>query len=184
MFDEKKKAKIIRTIKKELKMVPDYNPDLQDINQRTNKYEDILPEVFWNIYGEPNFTNREMRKLDLSKLSFENEFAEGFDFSYTNINLDPTKVRNKSIDYANFEGTDLSMYTLDGVSVIDTNLTNSKVKVDLDKIARYSRRTKLKGCFILESSFLGKIIPYSVLEGSNMVDSFQNEKPKILTKRG
>ena len=103
MFDENKKIKIIKTVKHELKQYPDYNIDLRYLYQRTNKYEDILPEIFWNIYGEPNFSNREMRKLDLSCISFENELASGIDFSYTNINLDPTKVKDKEIDYSNFK---------------------------------------------------------------------------------
>ena len=180
MIDEKKKSKIIREIKKELKKLPDYNPD-KDQYQRTSKYEAILPEIFWNIYGEPNFTNREMRKLDLSCISFEDEIVEGYDFSYTNIDLNPEEVRGKSIDYTNLEGTDLSNYTLDGVSAIDTNLTNSGIKVNLNTIKRYSKRTKLKGCQLLKDSIAIEV-PYAVIEGANIVDSFENNHSKVLTK--
>ena len=183
MFDEKTKSKIIRTIKKELKDLFDYNPDFsKEFNQRTDKYNAVLPEVFWNIYGEPNFTNREMRKLDLSCISFENEIVSGYDFSYTNVDLDPTKVRDKCIDYTNLEGVDLHNYTLDEVSAIDANLTNSGVMVDFDTINCYSRRTKLEGCFVLESSIAGKVIPHKFLDGVNIVDSFEKAKEKVLIK--
>ena len=181
MFDEKKKLKIVRRIKKELKNIPDYNPDLEEIYQKTAKYEAILPEVFWNIYGEPNFTNREMRKLDLSCISFENETVEGFDFSYTNIDLNPEKVRGKCLDYANLEGIDLSKYTLDGVSAIDTNLTNTNAKIDLNTIKFYSKRTKLKGCEVLRTSITERT-PKSVIEGAKIVDCFEQGKVKTLTK--
>ncbi|MBR2832899.1 MAG: hypothetical protein IKE75_00400 [Bacilli bacterium] len=180
MFDEKRKTKIVRRIKKELREYPDYNPDLKDLYQRTDKYEAILPEVFWNIYGEPNFTNREMRKLDLSCISFEDEIVEGIDFSHTNVNLDPTKVRDKSIDYANFTDVDLSSYSLDGVSAIEANLTNSNVKVDFDKIRRFSKRTKFKGCYVLESSTSN--ISYSMIKDAYIVDIFEKGKVKTLTK--
>ncbi len=182
MLDEKKINKIIKTVKKELKLLPDYNPDLKDINQRTNKYEAILPDIFWNLYGEPNFTNREMRKLDLSCISCDNEIVEGCNFSYTNIVLDPTKVRNKCIDYINLEGVDLSGYSLDDVSIVDANLTGTKVMVNLDLIRQYSTRTKLDGCYVLNDSISKKNIPLRVLEGAYIVNSFEPKNVKVLKK--
>ena len=182
MLDEKKKNKIVRTIKKELRLLPDYDLDLNDLNQRISKYNDILPDVFWNIYGEPNFSNREMRKLDLSCISFENENMTEWDFSYTNINMDPTKVKDKCIDYLTLEGVDLSGYTLDGVSILESNLTDCNLMVDLDLVRRFSSRTKLEGCFVLESSVYGKDIPSRVLEGAVIVSSFENGRSKVLKK--
>ena len=182
MLDERKINKIVRTIKKELKKLPDYNPDLKELNQRTDKYEAILPEVFWNFYGEPNFTNREMRKLDLSCISCDNEIVDGCNFSYTNIDLDPTKVRDKCIDYINLEGVDLAGYTLDGVSAAEANLTNSHLMVDFDLIRDYSKRTKLEGCFVLESSIKDKHLSSRMLDGAYMVDSFERGNIKVLKK--
>ena len=123
-----------------------------------------------------------MRKLDLSCISCDNEIVEGCNFSYTNIVLDPTKVRNKCIDYINLEGVDLSGYTLDGVSAIDANLTYCNLNVDFDLLKEFSTRTKLEGCFVLESGIYGKNIPDRVLSGACVVDSFEKDKVKVLKK--
>ena len=52
-----------------------------------------------------------MKKIDFEGISFENFFAYGFDFTeFKGVSLDPQKVYDKDLSYAN----------LNGVTIINT----------------------------------------------------------------
>lgn len=184
MLEEKEKQKLVRQIKKELKRVPDLSPDELNGFTRINDYSDVLPEVFWNLYGEPNFTNKEMRKLDLSCISFDDEIMDGVNFSYTNIDFDPQRVKDKLLWNTNLEGVYLYGKSFDGVVLYGTNLKHTKALIDFDKIAGFDRRTRLEGCDVIASSLLDKRIALKIIEGAHIIDDLTGSVEENLQTSG
>ena len=54
--------------------------------------------------------------------------------------------------------------------------------VDFDLIGGFSKRTKLEGCFVLDSSIQGKNLSSRILNGAYIVDSFERGNIKVLKK--
>lgn len=80
--------------------------------------------------------------MDLSKVNFHNIDIKGADFSYTNVYIDPQKLKyyeddafevslyKKRLDNVNLEGVDMSGKDFTGVSINNTNLKNTNANID------------------------------------------------------
>lgn len=184
MLEEKEIRKIVKEIKRDLRNVPDLKPEDADEFVRISDYNDVLPDVFWNMYDEPNFTNKEMRKLDLSRLCFDNEVMDGINLSYTNVHIDPQKVQDKSLANVNLEGTHLYGKSFDGTVLYGTNLKFTEALIDFNKIAVFDRRTRLEECFVLYSGVYDKKVPFKVYKGAYIVDDLTRTFEENLDEYG
>jgi len=192
MISEKEKRQSLRWIKRHLKSIPEVDERNYQEIARLIVDDELLEEIFWDVYGDPCFTPREMRKLDLSRLSFINEKLEGLNLSYTNAKLiEPQKAKERSCMFANFEGLDLSEAIWDNCYIEGANLTNTHSIIDLNTIGGYSDKTKLAGCYIMLSSLIDRRIPLNMIDGAHFIDDISREKadftnngeekPKVLT---
>jgi len=95
-----------------------------------------------------------VRLIDFEGFSFDGINVAGKDFSYTNANIDPQKVHEKSLYYTNLEGIDLSEKNFEGVFIEGANLNDTKANIDPQLVGEKSLYdTKLKGISLRNKSF-------------------------------
>lgn len=122
-----------------------------------------------------------VRLLDFEGFSFDGINVAGKDFSYTNANIDPQKVHEKSLFYTNLEGIDLRDKNFDGVFVEGTNLIETKANIDPQLVSEKSLYdTKLKGINLRNKSFKDIDIRHSDLRntGAKIIISDLRENNK------
>ncbi len=143
-----KDSRII-VIKEALAEMPEFDLNYPKYERLKIKPE-ILNEIFFDRNWEPNFRNSEMRKLDLSEIDFTQKNVRGYDYSYTNVNINPQTVLGKDLSNTNLEGVDMSDKEFKGVNIYGTNLKYTGATIDLKTIkGEISDIKKLEGCNII-----------------------------------
>lgn len=84
-----------------------------------------------------------LRKLDLSELDLSDIDVTSWDLSYTNVNLNPQKVENKSLYKTDCRGLNLSGKDFTDVDVCGANLEGTMANIDPQnvKIKVYMQQT-------------------------------------------
>lgn len=119
--------------------------------------------ILLNIYY-PNC----IRLIDFEGFSFDGINVSGKDFSYTNANINPQKVYDKSLYYTNLEGIDLSDKNFDGVFIEGANLIDTKANIDPQLVGEKSLYdTKLKGIRLRNKSLKDVDIRHSDLRNTS-----------------
>lgn len=145
-----KDPKVIE-IKRILEEMPEFDTNSEEY-QRLKINPIILNEIFFDRNDEPNFKNYEMRKLDLSEVNFENRFLRGYDYSYTNANIDPQKVIGKILSNTNLEGVNMVDKDFTDVDIYGTNLKNTGATIDLNTIkGEIYDLADLEGCNVINN---------------------------------
>lgn len=100
----------------------------------------LIREWRKNIQNEANhpFDILFLRKLDLSELNLSNIDIRKWNLSYTNINLDPQLVKNKSLRYTNCAGLNFEGKDFTDVDLLGTNLKNTKAEINPQTIKNKS----------------------------------------------
>lgn len=104
--------KIIRFIRKGFKQeLENYEGEAKRLNVQSELAEEILFKVDEDGIKTFAFPFELMKKVDFEGISFDGFLACGFDFTgFKGISLDPQKVYDKDLSYAN----------LNGVTIINT----------------------------------------------------------------
>ena len=79
-----------------------------------------------------------LRKLDLSELDLSDIDVTSWDLSYTNVNLNPQKVENKSLYKTNCRGLNLSGKDFTDVDVCGANLEGTMANIDPQNVKNKS----------------------------------------------
>ena len=145
---------MVEIIKEELEDLEDYDTEIIREYARVKLHKNIINAIFFKEEDNPNFTIEEMRKLDLSEVDFDSKDLSNKDYSYTNINFNPQKIKNKSLFYTNLAGTDMFGKDFTDIDIRGTNLTYSNANITLTTIRSINSDTILEGCHIF-----GKIDP-------------------------
>ena len=66
--------------------------------------------------------------------SFNNVIIIECNLKGTHANIDPQKVKNKSLCFANLERLNMKDKLFDGVNIIGCNLKNTNANIDPDKV--------------------------------------------------
>ena len=114
-----------------------------------------------------------LRKMDLQGVDWKNVDVRGVDFRGTNADINPRIVYDRSLEFTNLEGMDLSSYSFRGVKLNNTNLCNTgahlhsgEYKLDYELI---------RGCYLN-----GRMVPY--FEDARYVRLKKDYKGKRLKK--
>ena len=117
--------------------------------------------------------NRFLRKLDLSEISFENKDLTNTNLSYTNINLNPQKVHNRSLCFSNLEGLNLFDKDFTNVNIIGCNLRKTGAFIDPQKVFnRDVSCANLEGLNLQNMNFDGVNIENTNLKNSGAFVNF------------
>lgn len=96
-----------------------------------------------------------LKYIKLIEIDFEQQNVEGIDFTETDVNIDPQRVKNKSLKKTILNGLDFSGKSFEGVNVEGANFTGAlNVNLDPQKIKKRSLRgTILSGINFKDKSF-------------------------------
>ena len=158
VLNKKKIEKIREVLKEELQKVPEF--DVERAYDESYRYKriklstGILEKV---IFGEKKdlfgynrlcliFPVSELRKLDLSEIDFAGIYISFANLSYTNANIDPQKVCDKSLWGTNLTGLDLKGKDFTDVYIEEADLSNTGADIDPQTVRGKSLwRTNLTG---------------------------------------
>ena len=147
----------VQLIKRYLMQMPDFDVTADEPYKRVKVNPQRLNEIFFDRNDEPNFTISELRKLDLSKVDFTGRNVRGYNYSYTNVNIDPQTVLSKNIANTNLEGVDMSTKDFTGVDIYGAKLINTGATIDLNTIKGEIYDLKdLEGCHVIENETVKK----------------------------
>ena len=73
--------------------------------------------------------NEKLREYDISCVIYDDRDLTNINLSYTNAIINPQKVMDKSLKYADLEGIDLSQANFQGVNITGANLKNTGAKL-------------------------------------------------------
>ena len=166
-YSEEQIQKMIKVIKEELCNLEEFDINIIKPYKRIKLHKNIINAVFFSA-DEPNFTIEEMRKLDLSEVDFTGKDMSNKNYSYTNINFDPQKIKNKSLYHINLKSVDMFNKDFTDVDIRGANLTETKATIVLTTIKDIDEMTELDGCYIL-----GKLDPIDEIK-----DTFKNHQKK------
>ena len=83
-----------------------------------------------------------MKKIDFTGISFDDFFAYGFDFTgFTGISIDPQKVFNRDLSYANLNGVTI-INTFDDVLLEGTEYEGMNYKTWEIRAKKYAKTMK------------------------------------------
>jgi len=106
-----------------------------------------------------------LKYIDFRDISFDGIDITLHDFEGTNINIDPQKVKNKSLYGINLKGIDLSGKDFTDVNIEYTNLEETKANINPQKlISKSLLGTNLKGIDLSNADFTGVDIREANLE--------------------
>ena len=148
-YSETQIKKMIEVIKEELYNLEEYDTSIVKPYKRVKLHKNIINAVFFDKEDNSNFTVEEMRKLDLSEIDFLEKNMENKDYSYTNINFDPQKIKNKSLYNTNLKGTDLFAKDFTDVDIRSANLNETSATIVLTTIKAIDKYTGLEGCNVI-----------------------------------
>ena len=137
---EKELINLIRIgVKQELEKA---DKDILKFNVESDIIEAILFNVDENGMKTFAFPVELMRKINFDGISFDNFFAYGFDFSgFKGITLDPQKVFDKDLSYANLNGVTI-VNTFDDVELVGTQSEGMIYKTWEIKAKKYAKTMK------------------------------------------
>lgn len=144
----------------------------------------ISVKQFTEKYGINPISRKQdpkLLELDLSIIDFTGELVHQSDFSNTNVDIDPQKIKNKNLYNTNLENVDMSDKDFTGVNLLCTNLKNTNANIAPQKIERRDLRyANLGGLDFTGKSFDEVYIEGTQFEGAkNLNIDFQ----KIYNKR-
>lgn len=164
---KEQKEEVRNIIKEELKNYPDFVIGSEEY-QRVPLDPSILQQVLFDSDSRVLFYNRELRKLDLSKIDFSGCDIRSKNLSYTNVKIDPQTVIQKSLRNTNLEGLDLSKVSFYGVCIEGANLKGTGAKINPQTIYGKSLfGTNLESLDLSEANFDGTDIRRANLKNTN-----------------
>ena len=148
-YSKEQIKQMIKIIKEELDTLEEYDINIIKSYPRITIHRNILNAVFFDEFDSPNFSVEEMRKLDLSEIDFSFKDMTNKDYSFTNINLDPQLVIDKSLFNTNLKCVDLFGKDFTDVDIRKANLSDTGALIVLTTIKNIDEYTELDGCRVI-----------------------------------
>lgn len=125
----------------------------EKVSQFIKGFRKIPAKKFFKKYGIGSIKIASTyHEVDWSIVSFDDYDISGWDFSNTNVDINPQKVFRKSLWGVNLTNVDMSGKSFDGVSISCANLTNTNADIDPQKV--YNK--DLSNCILNGLDFQGK----------------------------
>ena len=183
------KEKILNKIILSLKKIPNY--DIEGNHPRLLHTRIHYPKEFLQIIliDTNLFRNVEtvvLKKIDLSELDFTGCDVSGLDLSYTNVDINPQTIKDKSLFETNCEGLNFKNKDFTGVSLAFSNLENTSADINPQTIKdKCLYQTNCKGLNFVDRDLAGVDIRGACLAGigANLSKEIERRVNQLILQR-
>ena len=150
--------------------VPEWDKSINDpilLYERIHFSKELLQIILINNNRFRSIEVTTLRKLDLSELDFTGCDVSGLDLSYTNVDINPQTIKDKSLFETNCEGLNFKNKDFTGVSLAFANLENTSADINPQTIKdKCLYQTNCKGLNFVDRDLTGVDIRGACLAGT------------------